>query len=95
MLHTNTEVLGSGLEERVLLSLGALAGAERSGGGLLTGGLGFGGLVIETDTLALCENSMNTAVALCIRSSNACTLDPHTDEESNKPSIVHQATRGR
>ena len=50
IIHTDTEVLGAGLEERVLLGLGAFAGAEGSGGGLLTGGLGLGRLVIETDT---------------------------------------------
>ena len=48
IIHTDTEVLGARLEERVLLGLGAFAGAEGSGGGLLTGGLGLGRLVIET-----------------------------------------------
>lgn len=45
----DTKVFGGRLEERVLLRLGALAGAEGGGGGLLAGSsLGLGGLVIET-----------------------------------------------
>ena len=47
--HTDTEVLGGGLEERVLLGLSGLAGSEGSSSGLLSGsGLGFGRLVMET-----------------------------------------------
>ena len=57
---TDTEVLGSGLEERVLLDLGAFA-AEGGGGGLLGSGLGFGGLVIETRRLARLSAARNTA----------------------------------
>ncbi len=44
---TDTEVLGTGFKERVLGSLGGLAGPEGCRGGLLTGLLGLG-LVIET-----------------------------------------------
>jgi len=46
---TYTKVLGVGLEERVLLCLGSLAGTKGSSSGFLTGSrLGFGRLVIET-----------------------------------------------
>jgi len=45
--RTNAKVLGLGLEERVLLRLGGLAGSEGSSSGLLSG-LGFGRLVMET-----------------------------------------------
>jgi len=46
---TYTKVLGVGLEERVLLCLGSLAGTKGSSSGFLTGSrLGFRGLVIET-----------------------------------------------
>lgn len=46
---TYTEVLGLGLEERVLFRLGRLADTERSSSGFLTGSsFGFGRLVIET-----------------------------------------------
>lgn len=44
----DTEVLGGGLEERVLLGLGGLASTERRSSGLLSGLGGFRGLVIET-----------------------------------------------
>lgn len=44
--RTDTEVFGTRLEERVLRSLGGLAGTEGRSGGLLTGsGLGLGRLV--------------------------------------------------
>ena len=48
---TNTEVLGARFEERVLLDLGTLAGAEGRRGGLLSGLSGLG-LVIETSLSA-------------------------------------------
>ena len=48
IIHTDTEVLRARLEERVLLGLGAFAGAEGSGGGLLARSFGAFGLVIET-----------------------------------------------
>jgi len=52
-LRTNvlayTKVLGGGLEERVFLCLGSLAGTKGSSSGFLAGSrLGFGRLVIET-----------------------------------------------
>ena len=48
IIHTDTEVLWAGLEERVLLGLGPGLATEGSRGGLLAGsGLGLG-LVIET-----------------------------------------------
>ena len=48
IIHTDTEVLGVALEERVFLDFAGLRG-EGGGSGLLTG-LGLGRLVIETDT---------------------------------------------
>ena len=50
---TNTEVLGARFEERVLLDLGTLAGAEGRRGGLLSGLSGLG-LVIETRFISNC-----------------------------------------
>ena len=47
MRHTNTEVLGASLEERVLSVLAGLAGEGGSSG--LLSGLGGLGLVIETN----------------------------------------------
>jgi hypothetical protein len=48
-LVTYTKVLGGGLEERVFLCLGSLAGTKGSSSGFLAGSrLGFGRLVIET-----------------------------------------------
>jgi hypothetical protein len=49
ILHTDTEILGVGLEKRVFLGLRGLAGAEGRRSRLLAGsGFSFGRLVIET-----------------------------------------------
>jgi hypothetical protein len=49
ILHTDTEGFSVGLEERVFLGLGGLAGTKGRSSGLLAGsGFGFGRLVIET-----------------------------------------------
>lgn len=51
-VRTDTEVLGTSLEQGVLLGFGALAGPERGGGRLLRGSLGGLGLVIETSHIS-------------------------------------------
>ena len=78
--HTNTEVLGGRLEERVLLRLGHLAGSEGGSSGLLAGsGLGFGRLVIET------KSAMQVLGRLTMppRSSSAVSIETDTAQQEN------------
>jgi hypothetical protein len=49
----DTEVLGLRFEQRIFDSLGSLARSGGSGGRLLSGSFGFGGLVIETRVSAM------------------------------------------
>lgn len=64
-MDTYTKVLGVGLEERVLLRLGRLAGTKGSSSGLLTGSrFGFGRLVIETKSAMLSRKVNNCASEL-------------------------------
>jgi len=78
---TDTEVLGVRLEERVLLDLARGLRAEGGGSGLLAGGFGGFGLVIETNTSAIERHNM-CCHRLCIRSSNArtrCTAEDNNE----------------
>jgi hypothetical protein len=54
LILTNAEVLGPGLEERVLYCLGTL-GSKWGGSWLLTGLGSFGRLVIETKCISECS----------------------------------------
>ena len=60
--HTNTEVLGAGLEERVLGALARLGG-KGGRGGLLTG-LGLRGLVIETNISEMIDSNEAAAMSM-------------------------------
>jgi hypothetical protein len=79
-LVTYTKVLGVGLEERVLLRLGALAGAKGSICGLLTGSrLGFGRLVIETKSAKHPREVDNAP-----RSSSAASVETDTAQQKER-----------
>ena len=61
---TYSKVLGFGLEERVFLCLGSLAGTEGSSSGFLAGSrLGFGRLVIETKSAMQINNATRSSSA--------------------------------
>ena len=76
--HTNTEVLGLRLEERVLLRLGGLAGSEGGSSGLLSG-LGFGRLVIETKSAKHPREVDNAP-----RSSSAASVKTDTAQQKER-----------
>jgi len=81
--HTNTEVLGGRLEERVLLCLGGFAGSEGGSSGLLArSGLGFGRLVIETKS----ANAILERLTIAPRSSSAVSIETDTAQQKNASS---------
>lgn len=65
--HTDAKVLGTRLEEGVLLGFGTLADAVRGGGRLLARSFGGLGLVIETRHVSDLRNDMR-ANAVVMRS---------------------------